>query len=38
MVLDKRLRPIVKSPDMPKLMRDLQEIWEEEQRRRVLDH
>lgn len=34
MVLDKRLRPIVKSPDMPQLLRDLQDIWEAEQLRR----
>lgn len=34
MVLDKRLRPIVKSPDMPQLIRELQEIWEAEQLRR----
>lgn len=34
MVLDKRLRPIVKSPDMPRLLHDLQEIWEAEQKRR----
>lgn len=34
MVLDKRLRPIVKSPDMPQLMSALQEIWEDEQKRR----
>ncbi len=35
MALDQRLRPIVKSPDMPQLMRDLQAIWEEEQQRRT---
>lgn len=34
MVLDKRLRPIVKSPDMPQLLRELQDIWEAEQLRR----
>ena len=35
MALDHRLRPIVKSPDMPQLIRDLQAIWEEEQQRRA---
>lgn len=34
MMLDKRLRPIVKSPDMPKLLRDLQAIWVREQQQR----
>lgn len=34
MRLDKRLRPIVKSPDLPRLLRDLQAIWESEQQRR----
>jgi Uma2 family endonuclease len=34
-MLDTRLRPIVKSPDMPKLIRDLQAIWENEQQRRL---
>lgn len=35
MVLDKRLRPIVKSPDMPQLLSALQEIWKDEQKRRL---
>ncbi len=35
MVLDKRLRPIVKSPDMPQLLSALQEIWQDEQKRRL---
>lgn len=35
MALDHRLRTIVKSPDMPQLIRDLQAIWEEEQQRRA---
>lgn len=34
MVLDKRLKAIVKSPDMPQLMEHLSQIWADEQRRR----
>ena len=33
MVFDKRLRPLLKSPDLPQLLQEFQQIWEDEQKR-----